>query len=103
MEPIKIDLRDLTEAHLEAAKPHVGSCRYSAPCIIGTLIPEGRRGEIDDSDDHIPSSRVHPLWEQGSISIPEDQEDDATAIQERFDEGDWVEVEAIARKWMSAP
>lgn len=104
---IEIDLRKLTEVNLAEAMAHCDgrSCAYSSPCIIGTLIPEDRRREIDairhdKNRASSPPEAVGFLSKQGVFSIPEDQVDDAREIQELFDCGDWDGVEGIARFWM---
>lgn len=93
-QPITIDLRNLTPAHLEEAKPHMGEGRYRDPCIIGTLIPEDQRPTL-----------CLPLrgYLGGRIQMPEDQQADAIAMQAAFDRHDWDKVQTIASRYMSQP
>lgn len=93
MTKIKIDLRDLTPAHLEEAKPHMGRCRYDSPCIIGSLIPEEQR-----SDPAIIQHRG--VQSIGVFELELEQIPDLMKIQEYFDDHDWNGVLEIARRYM---
>jgi hypothetical protein len=93
--PIHIDLRDLTPEKLAECKPRLGVYRYSAPCIIGTLVPEDERGRMD-----AVGGSIGGLLDDGVVTMPEDQEVDAIRLQRVFDSGLWHVVERIAAKWM---
>lgn len=93
--PIHIDLRDLTPEKLAESRPHMGSCRYSAPCILGTLMPEDERGRMDAA-----GGSIGVLLRWGIVTMPEDQQEDARRLQYAFDDRDWPEVERIAATWM---
>ena len=95
--PIHIDLRDLTPEKLAECKPHLGECRYSAPCVIGTLIPKDKRRRIDAAP---TVASIGGLLSRGVVTMPEDQQKDATRLQFAFDGRDWPTVERIAAKWM---
>jgi len=86
-EPIKIDLRDLTDAHVAQALPHLGKCSYSAPCIIGTLLTQDARERFDKSSIIGLSSAVGGLIEDGLLTLPDEQRVLATALQRAFDSG----------------
>ena len=94
-DPIHIDLRDLTPEKLAECKPHMGTCRYSAPCVIGTLAPEAERVRMDTA-----GGTIGWLLDRGTVTMPEDQLDDACDLQRAFDLRDWHAVERIAAKWM---
>jgi hypothetical protein len=82
---IKIDLNNLTQAHVDEAMPNMGECTYASPCIIGTLIPKGMRENLDRA--YIGQPNVSQLVDMGLIQFPnEEQAKDAREIQEAFDE-----------------
>ena len=93
---VHIDLRALTPAHLEEARPFMGSCDYAAPCIIGTLIPPGFRR-------HFGGCGIGWLVMTKDIIVPEEQHDDIRRLQRAFDHGEWEEVEKIANRYMNQP
>ena len=95
-DPIHIDLRNLTREKLAECKPHLGKWRYSAPCVLGTLMPEDKRGRLDRE----PVTAIVVLLGVGTVTMPEDQLDDACDLQCAFDLRDWHAVERIAAKWM---
>ena len=95
-DPIHIDLRDLTPEKLAECQPHMGAFRYSDPCIIGTLVPESERRRMDAA-----RCSIGTLLSRGTVTMPEDQQNDADQLQYSFDEHDWATVERIAAKWMS--
>jgi len=120
MNPIHINLHNLTPELLEEARPHVGSCNYGSPCIIGVLIPPAERHELalrlelenerctrESYDDYgrpmVSEDDVKALQMDGTFIIPKEQEADARAIQEYFDNSDWESVICIASKYMLAP
>lgn len=45
---IQIYTARLTQAHLDEAFPHMGACRYTSPCIIGTLMTPEERTKVSD-------------------------------------------------------
>lgn len=94
--PIHIDLRDLTPEKLAECKPHMGKRRYSAPSIIGTLIPESERKRLDAT-----RGSILVLLSRITVTMPEDQQIDASRLQVAFNYNDWPTVERIAAKWMS--
>lgn len=78
---IKIDLCDLTEAHLEEALPHMGACKYASPCIIGTLMPKNKAASLDRDNTNIAA-----LIAEGRVEMPEGQANLATRLQKAFDD-----------------
>ena len=98
--PIHIDLRDLTPEKLAKCKPHMGMCQYSSPCVIGTLIPESEREELDGSSASALPETIGGLLLNDIVTMPEDQHADAIRLQHAFDDHDWTTVERIAAKWM---
>ena len=97
MHRVKLDLNDLTQAHLDECRPHCGwGCTYDAPCIIGTLIPKDVRED--------PAMPQHSGINGGRIqkfvrTIPE-QMPDLVALQDAFDSGDWDRLVAVASKYV---
>lgn len=90
---IKLDLRDLTQAHIDEAMPKIGSCTYQAPCIIGTLIPPEQRAEADEASDnwdgHIGSDSVANLISRHILHFPTKQQEElAKELQKPFDLAD---------------
>ena len=78
---IKIDLCDLTEAHLEEALPHMGACSYASPCIIGTLMPKRKRKGFDCSG----GISIEALLDEEQVSLPKGQAKLAIRLQSAFD------------------
>ena len=96
--PIKIDLRDLTKEHIAEAMPNQGgSCMYRGPCIIGTLVPEEHRADLDKPSS--VSTSIDWLIEKGLVTMPEDQKIDAIAMQQAFDMGYTVDWLPLASSW----
>lgn len=83
-DPIHLDLRDLTDAHLAEALPHIAACRYSAPCIIGSLLTPEQRTLLDNVTPH-NIDNVDSLVAKGFITFPEGQLELATSLQDFFD------------------
>ena len=92
---IHIDLRDLTPEKLAECRPHMGTFRYSDPCVLGTLMPESERVRMDAA-----RGSIEVLLHRGTVTTPEDQRKDAVELQVAFDDRDWPTVERIAAKWM---
>lgn len=83
MEPITIDLNNLTQEDIEfSLSKREKGCMYSSPCIIGTLIPESRREWLDNCSD---ITTVRNLIKLGYIEVPEDQKEDVIRLQSLYD------------------
>lgn len=91
---IKIDLRDLTQAHLDACAPVLGQCFNTAPCIIGTLMTPDERS-------YRPCGSVLTLRSDGILEIPDEQVEDAMDMQRAFDQSRWDDLIAIANKYIN--
>ena len=103
MEPIHIDLRNLSQEHLAQCKPHcvpLGEGRYDLPCVIGTLMSPEVRTDIQKK---YGETCVEAHVKEGVFSFPEGQADIADRMQQAFDKGNWPEVERIAAKYIAAP
>lgn len=92
-EPIALDLRKLTQAHIDEAMPNMEGCTYQGPCIIGTLIPKEKRAAVDESaewwDGHIGSDNVDILVTRRVLAFPDNQQVTlASDLQAAFDVGD---------------
>ncbi len=94
-EPVHIDLRNLTPAHLAAALHHLGACAYRAPCIIGTLMPKEFREQIPPQ-----GARVGTLVDRGLVVLPRDQRKAAEDLQKAFDNSDSELVAELAQPWL---
>lgn len=91
---ISINLDDLTQEHIDRCAPHIGECRYDAPCIIGTL-----------SEDLGPiASSIDVLVGMGRVSMPDEQREEAHALQCAFD-GRYVGflIELLAKRGLKWP
>lgn len=98
--PIELDLTKLTQAHLDAALPNARECRYTAPCIIGALVPEDQREALDAYGTTGEVYGVESLVKDGVIRFPNvTQERAAMAMQSNFDFGLVDEVAQMARNW----
>lgn len=99
---INLDLRNLTQAHIDEALPHIGGCRYNDPCIIGTLIPVDQRKAFDTYGPEGPSS-VENLIDVGQFRFPEgEQEWAASEIQEAFDGAEREWFLELVQPWLEA-
>lgn len=78
---ITINLDDLTQTHIDECAPKLGDCTYSAPCIIGTLVPPAERKRLG-------AFRLGRLIAADSVSVSRDQLDEANRLQMAFDTGD---------------
>ena len=97
MEPITIDLNDLTEEYLEfSLLNRAYGCMYSSPCIIGTLIPENLRTRLDNCSDN---TTIRNLIRLGYIKLPEDQIDDAIKLQGYYDTNNDSGLEELVAKY----
>jgi len=104
--PIPIDLRNLTQEKLdltlkvraEAHAKHENSCKYSAPCIIGTLIPDDAK--IDPIYDF---NTVARMLAEGRFEAPEDQHDTMIKLQHMFDTALYTEdqIRQLATPWIT--
>ena len=101
--PIKIDLRDLTQEHLDEAFKHLGDCDYTAPCIIGVLMEESDRFRINSALIDQYQDGISYLVLDGLVSIPADQLIDAQYMQDQFDRRNWYAVTSVAYRYMKRP
>lgn len=84
--PIKIDLRTaLTDEVVAEALPHLGECKYAAPCIIGAMIPADLRAKLDDDDADALTSVVHYLSIGAIEFASKEQANLACDLQDAFD------------------
>lgn len=97
MTAIKINLDDLTQAHIDEAAPFLRHCSYSAPCIIGALMPEHLRAAADDPlEDSDGSASIEALVKCGRIELADPSQIHALGdIQDAFDAGDVLKLEAL--------
>lgn len=109
MSPLKLDLNNLTAAHLAAAEPNCHAlgaiCEYAAPCIIGTLIPEDQRLRLDNHNDELGDNfgeqpQIGSLIDAGLVEFPEGQRADAEQMQTAFDSGNWEQVVELAKPYI---
>lgn len=103
MTPVKIDLRNLTQAKLDLAlkvRAEVPlSCKYSAPCIIGTLIPEDAK--LEPRHDAVS---VLQLLEQNTFNAPADQHGAMKHLQNAFDDTTLYtadQIRKLAAPWIT--
>ena len=104
MEPIKIDLTDLTESDIQTCLPNRGNCYYKAPCIIGTLVKPELRHILDEAD--LDGTSVEELIDGGYLKLPPQQELAAHNLQRMFDSPDKFTEDAFlaaAREWARKP
>lgn len=100
MPRVKIDLNDLTQAHLDECRPHLGrDCTYRAPCIIGTLIPKDLR-----EDPIFPQhAGINGIRITHFLELVPDQVNDLALLQDAFDSGDWFALMEVASKYVKEP
>lgn len=80
---IEINLNNLTQAKYDEAKGNMGQCSYSAPCIIGTLVPERKRDELDFAGE---DTNIGNLVNEQLVDLPWGQLQDARQMQKAFDD-----------------
>ena len=73
----EISLDGLTQQHVNECAPNIGKCSYAAPCIIGTL--------FDGIPENYDGLSIEVLVEDGLVSMPASQLQEAVALQEAFD------------------
>jgi len=99
MRKIKLDLTQLTQAHIDRAMPHREQCAYSAPCLIGTLMTEQdlawlKKQEIEEvwadqcSVDVLTLHQIIEFAEPGQESL-------AQSIQNAFDLGEDTKLQRL--------
>ena len=105
MTPIQIDLRNLTQAHVDAAMPHMGACSYTSPCIIGTLMTEEQRSEVEKFSDKewnqsgsVDNLVCYDLLQFASV----EQHYAAQSLQDAFDRGQRDHFLRLAKPWLEA-
>jgi hypothetical protein len=81
---IHIDLKTmLTDEVIAKARPHLGSCTYDAPCIIGAMFPPGT------VTDDIEGRSIFNLEMEGFVTFPDERQAVlACELQSAFDGGD---------------
>ena len=97
---ITIDLtKDLTIDRIKEALPHMKACKYSAPCIIGSMIPVELRAALDDTNNKEDSPNVGSLLLHDVLVFAHpNQAFDAASLQRTFDAGRRAEfLEACSR------
>lgn len=99
MPRIKIDLNDLTQAQLDECRPHLGTGRYDAPCVIGTFLPK----EVRDDPFFPQHSAINGNRIQKFVEVVPGQMDDLVNLQDAFDSACWFDVLAIASKYIKEP
>lgn len=80
--PYVVDLDSLTQEQFDRAMQHTGSCRYSAPCIIGAMLPQDvidRLVRLDKDEDCIERISRHVIFKDA------EQAQRAERIQSAFD------------------
>lgn len=96
---IHIDLNNLTRAAIERAFGAGGICRYSSPCILGSLMSKKDFKYLYAN--HLDKAAINQLVALSVVSFPtEEQATDAHCIQTAFDYGDRARVEELVKKYM---
>jgi hypothetical protein len=102
---IVIDLTAQLPLVLEAKsllQQTIGSCWYSAPCVIGAMMEPNDR--IWLSGQHWDDTAIGELDANEIVEIPEGQFEDIKALQKAFDNGDWHnferELDRLVVKWL---
>lgn len=101
MNPVHIDLVNLDDAKLAEAMPHMSQCKYSAPCIIGTLFTPDQRHHFDILNvntgelDEVDTANLGSLLNKGYVTMPADQVTYAKDLQRAFDGEDHAQVDEV--------
>ena len=102
MEPVEIDLRELTASRLQTAIRAMGAgCAYADPCIIGTLLPHGKRRFLDNPGDE-DDTDIKSLVRRGYVAIPDDQLEAAIKLQNAYDTKKVAALRELAKPWIAA-
>lgn len=103
MDAIHIDLRNLTQAHVDEVLPYMGECSYASPCIIGTLVPKEHREYLDKCREASGSPELTVLVNSGKVTVQDGQLGEATHLQDTFDgSADPAEFLLEVQKWIDA-
>lgn len=80
---INIDLTKVSWNKVLKVMGDIGSCRYSGPCVIGSMMTVKERKFLKDND--WDSEGILTLMEKGVVSAPEDQQLVLRSLQHAFD------------------
>ncbi len=102
--PVRIDLRNLTQAHVALAMDGLGLYLYSSPCIIGTLMTPEERARLDSDENREDEEvlDVAELSERGLLEMPDDQLYSAIVLQNAYDSGMLHLFQSLASPWVAA-
>lgn len=101
---IKLNLYNLTqenvnealEARYDPSHDAGSSCRYSAPCIIGSLLTSAERDSIRDTEND--KTQVNVVVHRGVFEFPDHKQASlAFRIQSAFDRGRLAELEDLLK------
>lgn len=103
---VQLDLRrDLPKVREQwrAVSEALGQCHYTAPCVVGAMVPKSKRGTLEE--DRCFSLPIGILIANGRVVVPDDQRDDFTWLQNAFDKGDLDRFErtlaAVEQKYLA--
>lgn len=96
---IELDLRrDLPLVRKQYGKVlaafRTGSCNYTAPCVVGAMVPQRNRSRLQCEAD----SRIGVLIGKGLVCVPQGQRADFTRLQKAFDDGTQERFEAVLQR-----
>ena len=96
---IHLDLRNLDRDTIESLNFDLecDGCRYSAPCIIGTLMDEDDIEMLQSMGDD--GTNILDLVKAGIVSFPDGQKYDAYDLQMGFDIGDREKTMRLAESY----
>lgn len=80
---INIDLTKVSWNKVLKVMGDIGSCRYSGPCVIGSMMTVKERKFLKDT--RRDTSSIMRLIEEGVVSAPEDQRLVLRSLQHAFD------------------
>jgi hypothetical protein len=93
---IHLDLNNLTQAHIEEARPHKGKCSYNSPCIIGALMTPEQREYLEKKG--LDRESITSLVESGIATFANcRQAVRARAVQYAFDCEDSATINAAIK------
>lgn len=83
-------------------------CDYTAPCVIGAMVPPGKRKKLQGQENALPwgDTTASNLLKLRLLDAPSDQRRNIVSLQNAFDSGDQkrflAALDRAERKWLSA-
>lgn len=99
---VELDLRRDLPKVVEALPALIASmergnqaCEYAAPCVIGAMVPQARRHDLDNAETGSDDTYIGTLVRDGIVSVPTGQIADFVSLQRAFDSLDAARLRRV--------